>query len=195
MRNLIATAAAILLLAACGNQNGNQQTQKEAPVPQREGITFGELILADTNEFGGALEALIPYTTTNGTSDTLNINLLYEMDKETCELFGVGMIEEADINFDGTKDLQIRVGNFNAAGNTVYEGFVWNNETGTFVCIPEYYDIFDPEINEENKSISGSFREWMDGVEYVEGTVYKWVNDTLTLTDQWSEEFTLDDEE
>lgn len=195
MRNFIAIAAALLLLVACGNQNTNQQTKEEKTIPQREGITFGELQTGETNEFGETEDGTITYTTTDGFTDTLTVNLPYPMNNDVMELTGVGEIEEADINFDGIKDLQIHVGNFNAAGNAIYEGYVWDKEKGVFVNIPEYFNIYDPEINEEEKSITGALREWLDEKEHISFEKYQWVNGELTKVDEWEETFGFDDAE
>lgn len=195
MRNLIATAAALLLLAACGNQNTNQQTKEEKTIPQREGITFGELQIGETNDYGEAMDATLTYTTTDGFTDTLTIDFPFEMDKDFMELMGVGEIEENDINFDGIKDLQVHVGNFNAAGNAMYDGFVWDKEKGYFVSVPAYMGIYDPEINEEDQTITGGLRQWEDGIEYFDFEKYQWVNGELVKVDEWTETFSLDDEE
>lgn len=189
MRNLIATAAALLLLAACGNQ--------QKPVPQREGITYGEVQLGTTDEFDSYEDFTVTYTTTDGFTDTLRCTFPYSMDADMLEFNEgvVGRIEEEDINFDEIPDVQVCTGLFSAYGNPVYEGFVWDTQKGAFVNVPEYAGIVNPYINDSEKSIISMFMEWVYGHQEYTCEKYEWQDGKLVKTDEWYDEGAIDEEE
>ena len=175
----------LLLLASCGN--GNQQNEKK--VPQREGILFGEALLWQTDEYGDFTNFIVTYTTADKTIDTLFCEFPYGMDDNMIELNeGVfGRIEEEDINFDGTPDVQVCTGLFSTYGNPVYEGFVWDKENGTFVNVPEYGGIINPYINESEQSIVSMFMEWVYGHKEYTCEKYEWKEGKLVKTDEWTD--------
>ena len=171
----------LLVFASCGEKKVPQ------PQPQREGIQWGEIHLGPLDEDGYTEEAVIHYTTSDGTVDSLPFFLAYPMDQETFEFSGGGRVEEDDINFDGIPDVQIGKGAFDGYGNYQFEGYVWNKEKGVFVNIPDFGYIFNPVLSE--KAIIGVYREWMEGIEYQNAEKYEWVNGELVKTDEWTDQF------
>ena len=175
----------LLAFASCG--------EKKVPQPQREGIQWGEIRFGTLDEFGETEEATLHFTYASGKTDSLPFTLLYDMSPENFELIGGGRIEEEDINFDSIPDLQICLGVFDGYGNLNYEGFVWDKEKGGFVNVPEYFEIFNPQVYYD--SICGFYREWLDGIEYQTGTTHQWIDGNLVKTREWSDEFDPNAEE
>lgn len=184
----------LLLLASCGEKPAKQANASKS-VPQREGIQWGDFLFGSLDEFGETDEVTLLYTTADGTVDSLDFLLFYPMEPENFSEIGGGKIEEDDINFDGIPDVQICLGAFDAYWNITYEGFVWDKEKGAFVNVPNYYNIFNPWLDESDNSITSNYREWLDGVQYRTYEKYEWVDGELTKTDEWADEYNLNEEE
>ena len=188
MKHLFLTlTVSLLLLASCG-----EKPTKKA-IPLREGIQWGDIHFAAPDEDGYTEEATLLYTTADGTVDSVAFMLSFPIEPEDFEDRGGGNIEEEDINFDGTPDLQICLGAWDGYWNMTYEGFVWDKEKGVFVSIPNYSDIFNPSIYSDE--IVGLYLEWMYGAQYRTGERYKWVDGELVKTEEWTEVYGLDEEE
>ena len=190
MKHLFFTlTVSLLLLASCG------ENPAKKPVPQREGIQWGEIHFKPMDEYSYSEEATLLYTTADGMVDSVDFFLSYPTEPDEFSELGGGRIEEEDINFDGIPDLQICLGRWDGYWNLTYEGFVWDKEKGVFVLVPNYSDIFNPDIFSFSDEIVGQYREWMDGAQYRTGERYKWVNGELVKTEEWTEVYGLDEEE
>lgn len=183
MRNICIIALATMLLAACGNLNTNQQK----PIPQREGITYGEVQMGQPDEDGFYEDFTVIYTTADGFTDTLRCSFPYSMDADILELNEgvIGRIEEEDINFDEIPDVQVCTGLFSTYGNPVYEGFVWDTVKGAFVNVPEYNGFINPYVNGDEQCIISMFMEWVYGNQEYTCEKYEWQDGKLVKTDEW----------
>ena len=164
--SLMAFAVVALCSAQCAS------AKKKQYVPERGDYTFRtELVTKMTEDFDDPQAAdIITYVTNKQTTDTLHSE---PIPLNPNEWRGFGEIHEDDINFDGFPDLQICLGPFNYAGNFTYDAYIWDNEAHKFVNVPEFSEIFDPELREADRQIVGSFRldntidwqvwEWRDG--------------------------------
>jgi hypothetical protein len=182
----------LLVLVSCGEKPTTKQDKTPKSIPQREGIQWGAIHYGTLNEYGETDEATLLYTTADGTLDSVAFVLSYPMEPVFFPENGGGRIEEEDINFDGTPDLQICLGVWDGYGNVSYEGYVWDKEQGVFVNVPNYSNIFNPWIVDQ--SITSNYREWMDGVQYRTYEKYEWVDGELVKTDEWSDEFDPNEE-
>ena len=192
MKHLLFTLTAFLLLFASCERN-QPQKQDQKTLPSREGIQWGEIHFKPMDEYSYSEEATLFYTTADGTVDSVDFFLSYPTDSDEFSENGGGRIEEEDINFDGIPDLQICLGRWDGYWNLTYEGFVWDKEKGVFVLVPNYSDIFNPDIYSDE--IVGLYREWLDGAQYRTGERYQWVDGELVKTEEWTEVYGLDEEE
>ena len=139
----------------------------------------------------------------NGQVDALIVTCTIDVEKQelTCEfpwakdedLLGeAGEISEDDINFDGTPDLMVCLGNF-AIGfepDYLYSTFVWNASVGRFERIKELDEAFNLRIDKENKNIISEYKTAAG--DHVTET-YKWKDGKIVLTN--TESFNPDEEE
>ena len=193
MKHLFYTLiVSLLFLASCG-EKPTKQADAPKSVSQREGIQWGEIHFKPMDEYGDTEEATLLYTTADGMVDSVDFFLSYPTNPDEFSEIGGGRIEEEDINFDGIPDLQICLGTWDGYWNMTYAGFVWDQEKGVFVSVPNYSDIFNPAIYSDE--IVGLYREWMDGAQYQTGERYKWVDGKLVKIEEWTEVYGLDEEE
>ena len=185
----------LFFLASCGEKQPGTPTNTPVKIAQREGIQWGEIHFGTLDENDDTEEATLLYTTADGTVDSVDFFLSYPTEPNYFSENGGGTIEEEDINFDGIPDLQICLGTWDGYWNMTYAGFVWDKEKGTFVNVPNYFSIFNPLIEETERCIISNYREWMDGVQYRTYERYEWVDGELEKTDEWADEFNLDEEE
>ena len=194
-RLLTILTVSLFILASCGEKQPGKPTNTPVKIAQREVIQWGEIHFIPSDEYDYTEEATFLYTTTDGTVDSVDFFLSYPTNPDEFSENGGGRIEEEDINFDGIPDLQICLGRWDGNWNMTYEGFLWDKEKGVFVNVPNYYEIFNPWIMETEQSIISNYREWMDGVQYRTYERYEWVDGELEKTDEWADEFNLDEEE
>ena len=90
---------------------------------------------------------------------------------------GFGDIREDDINFDGYPDLMVCCGPFNSYGNFTYGAWLWNQKIHDFEYVKGFDELFDPEFNKKDKTVSSRFR--MD--DHEDDAVYKWNGNELEL--------------
>lgn len=149
-----------------------QMCGKKKYVPERGDYSFRtELVTKMVDGFDNPQAVdIITYVTDKQTTDTLHSE---PIPLDSTQWQGFGDIREDDINFDGFPDLLVCLGPFNYAGNFTYDAFVWDNKAHKFVNVPEFSQIFDPEIIADKRKIYGGFRldndldiqewEWRDG--------------------------------
>ena len=83
---------------------------------------------------------------------------------------GFGRITEEDINFDGNLDLLVCLGPNNVFGNFNYDAYLWNPKTKQFELVENFYEIYDPYVDEKKHEIVGTWRLDND----YDTTTYKW---------------------
>lgn len=93
---------------------------------------------------------------------------------DTALWHGFGDIREDDINFDGYPDLLVCNGPTNGFGNFTYSAWVWDPTASDFIEVPGFDELFDFELDEEDKQVASVWRldndmtittyEWRDGV-------------------------------
>lgn len=164
-----------------GSTWGHDEDEDETTDVEREGIQWGDIHFGPINSWGEVANAWLLYTTADGTVDSLEFTLSYEMKLEE---FTGGAIEEKDINFDGIPDLQICLGCFDVpCRNVNYEGFVWDQEESTFVLVPNFSMIMNPSIDDHSLI---SYDEDMDqGRPVYYCTKYQWVDGELVEMESW----------
>ena len=105
-----------------------------------------------------------------------------------------GEIEEVDINFDGTPDVLVSLGEFGISPSAplyFYAAFVWNEETQSFEHVGEFDDIPNIEINKDTETIE-STSQGADGTIFYEQ--YGWRDGKLVMTNSRHEEGDEEDE-
>ena len=151
-------------------------TEKEKTDPIRQKITW-QPTAAPSNEEGEIEKVYLAYNTPDGKEHNLVCNMPWPV---AADMFVGGDIEEKDINFDGIPDLQVFLCFLDGTGrNAIYDGFVWDTATHTFLPVEGYSDIISPNIDEEGKYIVGrqiSFEETADVEQY------EWRDDRLQRT-------------
>ena len=153
-----------MLAGAMSVSANGTETEKTDPIRQK--ITW-QPTAAPSNEEGEIEKIYLAYNTPDGKEH----NLICEMPwPVAADMFVGGDIEEKDINFDGIPDLQVFLCFLDGTGrNAIYDGFVWDTATHTFLPVEGYSDIISPNIDEEGKYIVGrqiSFEETADVEQY-----------------------------
>ena len=93
----------------------------------------------------------------------------------------VGRLILIDLNFDGFCDLAVCRGRFGGNQTLFFDGYIWDDEDGVFVGIPEFRSIAWPEVDTENQIIKGS-RPIPDGAEMQQ---WEWKQGKLVKTKEW----------
>ena len=96
----------------------------------------------------------------------------------------VGRLILIDLNFDGYCDLAVCRGRFGGNQTLFFDGYIWDDEDGVFVVIPEFRSIAWPEVDTANKTIKGS-RPVPDGAEMQQ---WEWKQGKLVMTKEWIDE-------
>lgn len=152
----------------------DEDTGREvADLPDREDYTFSTKVIAD--EEGVAQKIIVSMK--NSKFDESFESEIDAVTLDTVFWQGFGGIREDDINFDGYPDLMVCCGPFNSYGNFTYGAWLWNQKLHDFVSVKGFGELFDPEFNKKDKTISSSFR--MD--DHEDDAVYKWNGNELEL--------------
>ncbi|MCR4809821.1 MAG: hypothetical protein K5896_08165 [Prevotella sp.] len=188
------TAAVMLAMGSCKDGKSHKSTDKDEPETELGGAGEGDqpdngwdvteqLERADykfdtklvTDDEGTAEKIIVTMTNTVFGMSTESEVEAVPLDTNTWT--GFGNIREDDINFDGYPDLMVCLGPFNSYGNFTYAAWLWNQDMHDFVPVKGFDELFDPEFNKEDKTISSSFR--MD--DHEDDAVYKWNGDELEM--------------
>ena len=168
-----------------GGPTAMGQDSKVSGIPQREGIRWDEIHFGPENDHGEIEGGWLLFFTPDGATDSLQFTFIYTMKLDFFYDMMGGQIEEEDINFDGIPDLQISIGCFDPGCNNFnYEGYVWDQEQGTFILVPVYSQIFNPSLDEDG--IISIYREWDEGEIIYSAERYHWVNGELVKDETWS---------
>ncbi len=147
---------------------------------------------APSNDEGDIENIYIDYITPDGQEHHIICELPWPTN---ASVFAGGDIEEEDINFDGIPDMQVTVGYFDGTGhNPMYMYYVWDMETHLFKELPDPLFIA-PALDPESRSITSRLtQENPDNRQSytIHCQQYVWKGDQLELTNEWSEEFTLE---
>lgn len=187
---LMLTAGIVLAMGSCKNDKSTKSNDEDDPEteqiddeeengqdgtaqPDRADFTFATKVIADDES---TAEKII-VTMKNTMSDTSIESEVEPVPLDTTFWTGFGNIREDDINFDGYPDLMVCCGPFNSYGNFTYAAWLWDQEKRDFVPVKGFDELFDPEFNKENKTISSSFR--MD--DHEDDAVYKWNGQELEM--------------
>ena len=144
-----------------------------ADLPERADYTFSTKVIADEED----VARKIIVTMKNSKFDESFESEIDAVTLDTVFWHGFGHIREDDINFDGYPDLMVCCGPFNSYGNFTYGAWLWNQKLHDFVFVKGFDELFDPEFNKKDKTISSSFR--MD--DHEDDAVYKWNGNELEL--------------
>ncbi len=146
----------------------------------REGYTFKTSFRKDEN---GQYDALI--LTCQKGEKTQEFVCEFNWAKGQDWLGESGTIEEEDINFDGTPDVVVCLGNFGVGDSYFfYDALVWNNNAECFEKVEEYSSIANPVIDTEKKIIVSQYTN-MENTTYREE--YAWKDGKLAMIDSSSE--------
>ena len=147
---------------------------------------------APSNDEGDIENIYIDYITPDGQEHHIICELPWPTN---ASVFAGGDIEEEDINFDGIPDMQVTVGYFDGTGhNPMYMYYVWDMEAHLFKELPDPLFIA-PALDPESRSITSRLtQENPDNRQSytIHCQQYVWKGDQLELTNEWSEEFTLE---
>jgi len=83
-------------------------------------------------------------------------------------------VTETDVNFDGIPDLYIFIG-FQSHAQSAYAAYVWNPDTRQFYNVDAFYEIAEPEFDNEHKTIISRARD----NDYMYEDTFKWKNGKL----------------
>lgn len=187
---LMLTAGIVLAMGSCKNDKSTKSNDEDDPEteqiddeeengqdgtaqPDRADFTFATKVIADDESTAEKIILTIKDTV----SDTCIESEVEPVPLDTTFWTGFGNIREDDINFDGYPDLMVCCGPFNSYGNFTYAAWLWDQEKRDFVPVKGFDELFDPEFNKENKTISSSFR--MD--DHEDDAVYKWNGQELEM--------------
>jgi len=182
------------LAMACSNKlagTATNESDDSTSVAQEAAQTAGEPSIRETCTFStsfrkdaeGQCDALI-----------LTINSCQEPQKFTCEfnwpkdeeyLGDSGEIEEPDLNFDGTPDLLVTLGDFGVNPGLYplmcYAAFIWDDSTGKFTQAKGLEDVNNITVDKEKKVLVS---EWMTAVGDFYHEVYAWKDGKFVMTEQ-----------
>ena len=139
----------------------------------RADYTFSTKVITDEED----VAQTIIVTIKNSKFDESFENEIEAVTLDTVFWHGCGSIREDDINFDGYPDLMVCCGPFNSYGNFTYGAWLWNQKIHDFEYVKGFDELFDPEFNKKDKTVSSSFR--MD--DHEDDDVYKWNGNELEL--------------
>ena len=139
----------------------------------RADYTFSTKVITDEED----VAQKIIVTIKNCKFDESFENEIEAVTLDTVFWHGFGDIREDDINFDGYPDLMVCCGPFNSYGNFTYGAWLWNQKIHDFVYVKGFNELFDPEFNKKDKTVSSRFR--MD--DHEDDAVYKWNGNELEL--------------
>ena len=187
-------AAVMLSMGSCKNGKSHKSTDKDEPETELGGAGEGDqpgngwdvseqLERADykfytklvTDDEGTAEKIIV--TMTNTVFGMSTESEVEAVPLDTNNWTGFGTVREDDINFDGYPDLMVCCGPFNSYGNFTYAAWLWDQDMHDFVSVEGFDELFDPEFNKEDKTISSSFR--MD--DHEDDAVYKWNGQELEM--------------
>lgn len=140
---------------------------------ERADYTFYTKVVAD--EEGTAQKIIV--TMKNNEFDMSLESEVEAVPLDTTFWTGFGNVREDDINFDGYPDLMVCCGPFNSYGNFTYAAWLWDQDLHDFVPVKGFEELFDPEFNQDAKTISSSFR--MD--DHEDDAVYRWNGQELEM--------------
>lgn len=149
---------------------------------------------APSNDEGNIENIFIDYVTPDGQEHHIICELPWPT---SADVFGGGDIEEEDINFDGIPDMQVTVGFFDGTGhNPMYMYYVWDVETHEFKELPDPLFIA-PALDPESRSITNRLTQENPANRYSYTIYYQeyvWKGNQLELANEWSEDFSLEQE-
>lgn len=194
MKKYLFIITAILLASCGGKKNTENGTIGEAStdtlqsaVPatidkgtERSGYTFETQFRKDEN---GQCDALI--VTCKKGEKTQQFTCEFNWPKNEDLLGESGTIEEEDLNFDGTPDLLVTLGDFGVNPGLYptifYAGFVWNEEKQCFEQVKQLDDMPNIVVDAEKKAIISEYATPV-GDEFHE--VYAWQNGKLEMIEE-----------
>lgn len=211
MKKLFFLAITAMMLMACGNKTATnneseadndavEETLQEAEENTAEETTTKEVSGRDGYKFqtsfrkndDGQCDALI----LNCKSGDKSQEFICEFNWPKSEEFlgDAGDLSEVDINFDGTPDVLVSLGDFGidpSSSLNFYAAFVWNDDKQCFEQVNEISDIANIDIIEEFESIESNY-QGVDGSIYWEQ--YKWKDGKLVMTESRCVEQNVEDE-
>lgn len=191
---LIMALFAVLAMSSCNNGKNHKSSDEDDPEteltdtdfdddedtgqdvsdqPERADYTFSTKVIADEDDTAKK----IIVTMMNSKFDKSFKSEIEPIPLDTTFWHGFGDIREDDINFDGYPDLMVCLGPSNTYGNFSYAAWLWDQDMHDFVSVKGFEELFDPEFNRKDKTISSRFR--MD--DHEDDEVYKWNGSELEL--------------
>jgi hypothetical protein len=169
------TILSLLMLTSALSISANVTGMKKTD-PIRQKITW-QAPAAPSNADGEIEKIYLAYNTPDGKEHQLICEMPWPV---YADIFVGGDISEEDINFDGIPDLQVLLCYLDASGhNPLYDGFVWDTATHTFLPVEGYSDIVGPTIYAENKCIVGRLISLEETADIDQ---YEWRNGRLQRT-------------
>ena len=200
MKKLFFLAIAAMTLVACGNKTATNNEPEgdndavEETVQEAEETTAEETTTKDKSGRDGYKFQTSFRKNDDGQCDALILNCKSgdKSQEFVCEfnwpkseefLGDAGDLSEVDINFDGTPDVLVSLGEFGidpSSSLCFYAAFVWNDDKQCFEQVDEINDIANIDIFEEFESIESNY-QGVDGATIWEQ--YKWKDGKLVMTD------------
>lgn len=149
--------------------------------PVRQQVTFRP-VTTQTDEDGDINRLFITYVTPDGMENALVCEMPWPVSPD---MFIGGTIEEVDLNFDGNLDFMVFLAYTDGTGhNPVYEPYIWDVKTHSFISIPDSPNFVSPFVMPEEKCIV--IREITENIaDYYK---YVWKDGKLVNTDKWQDD-------
>lgn len=191
MKKFILFATITLTLMACGNKTvSHNETADEIQQDSvatmtckdlgRDSYTFSTSFRENEE---GQCDALILTCKSGEKVQEFACEFNWPKDKEL--LSESGSITEEDINFDGTPDLLVLLGDFGVNPelfpSLFYAAFIWDNETQSFERVEKLDNVTNLEVDAKNHVITSDYMNVV-GDEFHE--VYAWKNGKLELKEE-----------
>lgn len=200
---LLSLMLVAMTMVACGNKTGNAAStadsvsadsitaQSDDYVPQRSDYTFRSEVRSIVDDGEVRWDTIVVYLTDAKGHTQQLFSQAQPLDTVNWSKGSIGKITEDDWNFDNIPDLQVCMGPMNGFGNFTYDVWIWDDKAHQFNYLKTNGDIYDPEIDSDNKTIVSVWR-LDDDVEIVR---YKWKDGKLVETEreQLSREELADD--
>ena len=172
MRKSILMILVMMMLMACGGKKaqGESDNADSDSITERQLYSFEhQFIKADNEEYDsivvkGYKDGKVAFECRHQLIDYVNAE----------NARGMSWINDSvDINFDGIPDLQVYLGCYTRGQVAeLYAGYVWTPQQ-KFQEVEEWKDLFNPEINPEDKTVTANYRS--DANERTYDT-YKWTD-------------------